>query len=579
MSSKIPDFLTKTFVFSVLLISTIHAGYSQNRNILLCTDEDSPVILTYRKSLESITDSTKLIFTLNKALNSIHGQGYLMAAYQVKPVDSIFSINFNVGTRFNWAALKRGNIPDFLLSKIGYRQRFFLDKPFKQDEIQRLFTKAVKESENNGHPFASIHLDSILVSEDHIFGVLNYNQGPEITFDKIQIKGTDKVKTEWLAAYLDIKEGALFNQKSVDNISDKVSILPFVELKYPVEITFQNSQATVLIALDDVKANNIDGIVGFLPNDREQGKLLVTGQFDLGLTNLFSAGKSLDIKWQSLKPRSQLLNVEYNHTNLFRSNIDILSSFGLLKEDTVFINREGELATVFRKPKYTWKVFYRAKNTSVLSDNLNRNDLADIKINYYGSGFGVKTYSTKRIRKKGIGVDIEAAAGSKSIKNNSKLPETTYENIDLNTVQYLLGGSLTNYINVSKYLVLYQRTKAGKLFNDFLFLNDLYRLGGLTTIRGFNENFFFASDYAFSNLELQLHFQSDSYLFMFYDQAYLYYNVKALKYIDYPAGLGLGLSFKVQKGLINIVYGVGRSKDQSFDLKLSKFHFGYVARF
>ncbi len=553
-------------------------GHAQNGNVLLGTQNDLEVISSYQKRLVSITDSANLILSINNAIKEAQGLGYLMAAYHLKRIDSIFQIYIEVGPRFNWAELKQGNITDYLLSKSGYRQRFFIEKPFKQPETQKLFAKIIKESENNGYPFASIYLDSIHITDDQISGVLNYAQGPEITFDKIQINGTDKVKSEWLASYLNIREGSLFSQGAIDNIAAKVGELSFIEMNQPPEITFQNSQSTVVLTLKSVEANNIDGIVGFLPNE-QQGKLLVTGQFYLGLTNLFSSGKTIDIKWQSLKPRSQLLDLEYNQPNILRSNVDLLANFNLLKEDTIYINREGELGAILRKPKRTWKLYYRAKNTSVLSEKLNRDDLADIKINYYGGKYSFKTYQQYKVKRSGFGFDLEAAVGSKSIKNNGNLPENTYENIDLSTIQYMIGGSWTTYLSLSKFLVLYQRTKGGKLFNDFLFTNDLFRLGGLTSIRGFNENFFFASDYVFSNLELQLHFQSDSYLFVFYDQAYLYNEVANTNFSDYPLGVGLGLSFKVQKGLINIAYGVGRSNDQSFDLKLSKFHFGYVARF
>ena len=206
-------------------------------------------------------------------------------------------------------------------------------------------------------------------------------------------------------------------------------------------------------------------------------------------------------------------------------------------------------------------------------------DLVDIKIKYYGTVYAFQNNPSNSILASRWSFDITSAIGSKKITKNQNLPEETYRNIDLNSVQYILEARGSKHFKIAKYLMFYQSISAGKIFNNNLFRNDLYRLGGLTTIRGFNENYFFASDYVISNLELQFYFQSNSYLFTFYDQAYLSYQINSSFHEDYPLGLGIGIALKLNTGLLNMAYGIGKSSDQELDFKLSKFHFGYVARF
>ena len=76
-----------------------------------------------------------------------------------------------------------------------------------------------------------------------------------------------------------------------------------------------------------------------------------------------------------------------------------------------------------------------------------------------------------------------------------------------------------------------------------------------------------------------MHFQSDSYIFAFYDQAFIKNSILELSNEDQPLGVGVGLALRLNAGQLNMAYAVGKSADQKLDLNLSKFHFGYVARF
>src|SRR5690606_1842929 len=114
---------------------------------------------------------------------------------------------------------------------------------------------------------------------------------------------------------------------------------------------------------------------------------------------------------------------------------------------------------------------------------------------------------------------------------------------------------------------------------EHLFYNDLWRIGGLHSLRGFNEKFFFAASYALSNLELRLLFdrqqEEHSYLFIFYDQAYMVRE----SYSDYPLGIGAGISLVTNSGIFNLAYALRNAKGQPMDLSVSKIHFGYIGRF
>lgn len=527
-------------------------------------------------------DTLELNTQLSRSLNQLYSQGYLLASYSIRP--SSDTIPVFIGPKYKWTYLSSGNVREIILSKIGFREKFYANKPFKINELDNLLKKIIDYGEREGYPFISVKLDSISIKDNEISATLNMDQGVQITYDSIEIDSDFKIKKSWLSAYLNLQPGDLYDQRSVDNIISKLSRLKFLEVAEPPEVTFQNKQATIKLTLKRNDNNRVDGIIGFLPNEEREGSLLVTGQFDLALSNLFNSGKELNIQWQSLKARSQFLDFSYYHRNLFHSALHLSSSFQILKEDTLFINREGEIAFNFNPSQHGFEIFTKFRSSRLLStaqfgEITALPDIIDFNLDYYGLAYSYNMNQPLDFQKKYFSAQIETSVGSKRIRRNNGIPAELYNNIDLRSVQYNLTSSFEFNLPLGRNFTIYQRIGAGKIFNENLFLNDLFRIGGLKTLRGYNENFFFASDYLLSNLELRLYFQNNSYLLAFYDQSYLYYDIEAASFEDYPLGIGVGLNIATKSGIVSIAYGVGKSEEQPLSLSLSKFHFGYVTKF
>lgn len=571
-----------TLIFSALII--FNKANSQPCRVQFSgATEDVTLFNKYFE--QPICDTARLKGHLDKTLMTLQGRGYLLANYALKSIDTS-QVNADVfaGPKYKWASLSAGNTPEIILSKIGFRERFYNDKPFKIQELDKLIRKIVAYGEQEGYPFLSVKLDSIKVYENEISAALNVNQGVLINYDSIKVVSDFSIKNQWLASYLNVKFGDFYNQSSVDNISYKIDQLNFMKMKEPPVITFQNEEATINLNVERNPNNRIDGIVGFLPNEEEQGRILITGEFDLSLNNLFNSGKELNVKWQSLKARSQFLNIDYYHRNLFRSPLHLSSSLEILKEDTLFINRQGEVSFNFTPSKHGVELFTKLRSSRLLSTEQFREapelpEVIDFNLDYYGLLYNYNVNRLSGAGKKYFSMQVEASVGSKRIRRNNGIPAELYDDINLRSIQYNLNGAFEFHIPFSKNFIFFHRSSAGKIINQALFLNDLYRIGGLETLRGFNENFFFASDYLLSNLELRLYFQSSSYLFAFYDQSYLYYDIQSSSFEDYPLGIGLGINIATKSGLVSLAYGLGRSDDQPLSLNLSKFHFGYVTKF
>ena len=111
-----------------------------------------------------------------------------------------------------------------------------------------------------------------------------------------------------------------------------------------------------------------------------------------------------------------------------------------------------------------------------------------------------------------------------------------------------------------------------------IFENELYRFGGLNTLRGFNEEQLFASTKAQLTFEYRFLLDESSNVFLFYDQCF-YENVASSYYNDNPFGFGGGISFGSNIGVFAITYAIGKEFSNPIDLRSSKIHFGYTAYF
>lgn len=534
---------------------------------------------------EYAIDSVSAAKALNELINALQYEGYLLSTVEniVSRKEHVEAF-ITVGKQYRWVNLTPGNVDEHILSSIGYRERRYRNKPFRYKEVAKLLESIITYSENHGFPFASVRLDSVSIKEAIIHAAINYKSGPFITFDTVALSGGTKTKPMFLSSYLRTKPGAPYDERKLAYALSRLRRLPYVKVNAPAYVTFQLKSGTPHFSLSDVKANQVDGIIGLLPNEGEDGKALITGQFDLLLQNMFGTGKKISLQWQRPEENSQTLDIQYAHPNVLRSPINFQGRFSLLKEDTLFLNRNLTLETALLMGEHSSIRLYtefkvaRMISTSGLESRDERAAYADFNLDQYGLGFNWNSLNDYLVPTRGLSFDVQGAVGNKKIKRNSDLDAAFYDSLDMNMVQYNFQGEFNYYYPVSKRIVLRSKVMGGFLRSDQLFVNDLYRLGGLNSIRGFIENSFYASDFVLGTLEAQLFLDSESYLFLFYDQGYIKTKVNDL-IEDYPAGLGTGVTFTTNAGIFTFIYALGRTSAQPFNFNFSKIHFGYITRF
>jgi outer membrane protein assembly factor BamA len=530
-------------------------------------------------------DSLQRAVRIQMIFQELYVNGFLGAKeYDRQLKGDTLSIKIATGVVFNWVELKRGNLDPVLLPRSGFDQKSFENRPFQYQEIANLFDKILSQLENEGFPFAAMKLDSLTRNENGFSGSLNLDIGPYITFDTLKISGNSKTHQIYLARFLQILPGEPFSQRKIEQVGSQIKNLPYLRWAGEPAISFQNEEATLYLPINDRKMNTLDGIIGFLPNEFEDNKLLVTGQFDLGLYNVGGKGRNYKLNWQRLSPYSQNLRVAAVEPMVMGSMIDIEASFYLLKEDTTFLNRDFRLDFGYRFKSDSYiKFFGRRQSGDLLATSNLRGiqelpDFADFRYNNYGVSYQLTKLDDILMPRRGYFGQAEFAIGNKEILQNTGLPAVAYIGLDRKTIQYNINAQIFKHFYFNKYWGLMTKASVGVLVNENLLGNDLFRLGGLRSIRGFNENYFFANNYIYFTAEPRFYFDTCSYFMIFVDAGRLENNVKVLQ-TDFPLSTGLGFSLETNGGVFNLIYALGMSNSQDFSLNLSKIHFGFTGRF
>jgi outer membrane protein assembly factor BamA len=543
----------------------------------------------------TVADSLTALRTVRDLVLALQADAYLLAsADRLSWGRDTVRAQFYVGEQFHWAYLRNGNLGDGLLTRAGYREKFFRHTPWRPTDWAALQERILTEAENQGYPFATVGLDSVRLDGQDIAGRVVLKRGPAIIFDSIQIIGSSRTKKRFLTKYLQIFPGTPYSQQRVDAAAVLLRQLPYVRLRAEPEVRFARGRARVYLLLDERSSNQFDAIVGLLPNTGTTGGLQFTGDVNINLRNLRGGGKQIGLQWRKVDALTQSLDGNYLHPNFFGSPLEVGATFNLYRQTGAFLTIRPRVQVTYPMARAGRLTFFAEQRSSrLLLDSLgyvsvnSQNALPaylDSEANSYGLAYARTNLDDLYFPHRGSFATVQGGAGTKTIRQNANIGEALYGGVALRTTQYTFSARVERYWALGRQSVVLARVRGEGLFNQQFFLNDLFRLGGLNSLRGFSENQFYTNAYGVGTLEFRQFTGPEGYVFVFADQAVLqaYQSDLALgRSVDQPTGLGAGISFRTAAGLFQFVYSVGRSSfaGQQLGLSSSKIHFGLTSRF
>ncbi|ADY53070.1 surface antigen (D15) [Pseudopedobacter saltans DSM 12145] len=513
-------------------------------------------------------DSLKVEKAIVDLLQKLHDQGFFYAEIvQREWQDRQLSVTFFTGDQFKLLYLKNGNIAPLVLSDISFKEKYYLDQYLNLRSLSELKRKLLDWYENHGFPFAEVWLDSFQFKNNALSASIFSSPGDRFFIDSVRIIGSLKISDSFLPTHLGLRIGGDYQENKIRMIDKRLRELPFVKVQKFPEIEFIADRSRLNLFLDKQDANQFDGLIGFLPN-QATGKLQITGDFKLRLQNALKQGEVLSFNYRGLPQQSQELDFGFKYPYLFKSRLGIKTDILFYKQDTNYLNLNTKLAFVFNYSSNKSLGFHVENYTgnAISSFNESNNNINDIHILFYGLDFDLNSLDNLFVPKKGYNLVMSLSAGNRKIK-------------DEQTSQFKIKADLSYYFKLSKVSAIYLHNLSSLLTGKDFYENEVFRLGGLKTLRGFDEQQFFASSFMVQTLEYRIFIEENSFLNVFYDQAIMKQISKKQTELNYPFSFGAGFTFLTKIGSLSLNYALGKQRNIPLDLQKGKIHFGIVSYF
>jgi translocation and assembly module TamA len=179
----------------------------------------------------------------------------------------------------------------------------------------------------------------------------------------------------------------------------------------------------------------------------------------------------------------------------------------------------------------------------------------------------------------GLMLHIDCSTGKKTIIKNSALEDDLYTNIEMTSARVKAIADISFFVPLGLNSAIMLRTYNGMLVAEDVFENEMFRLGGLFNMRGFDEEQFYSTAFGLQSVEYRYLFSELSRFVVFVDYSYIEKRTDEALTIYRPLSAGAGVTLETNSGLFSLFWAVGKMYNQPPDFRGSKIHFGYMVLF
>ncbi|MEN8928734.1 MAG: hypothetical protein ABF240_07705 [Flavobacteriales bacterium] len=538
---------------------------------------DKNVLVSY----DSLHQDSVNLFREVKRINSVlKSKGFISSYESIVELDSnSYQCNFVLGDLYEWEKLRFSAF----LSELLTTEPRLGNLPITEQYIKESMEEILIACENKGYPFAEVFFDSTAIKEGRISSIMKVNTKSIVKIDSIIVKGGLRTSLNYVTKQIGIEKGDVYNQRLINDVDRKISNIPFVETIRSPEVYFTKGKATLVLYLKDNAASRFDGIIGLNP-DETTGRIGFVGDLKINLLNTFKRGENIVLNWEQAKTQTQNYLVRFDYPFLLRTRLGMASRLNYFRQDTSFANLDASFGLSFfldERQQVGLSVQVVESNSLLESENNTQSipSTNSLQTLYYGVNYSYNSLDYLLNPRRGLQIAAKLQSGSKTVQKDGNNESFDYESLQEKTTQVKTDVSISYFIPIWKKATVLTRIQSGNIFGDNLFVNELYQIGGLKTLRGFNQQSIFASNYAIGTAEFRYLFERNSAIFAYFD--YGFYENKSINDFatDTPFGFGVGTNFQTKAGIFSLTYGLGQQKGNPLLIRNGKVHFGFVSLF
>ena len=441
---------------------------------------------------------------------------------------------------------------------------------FSYEKLKKTIDEILSYLNRIGYPFARINLHNSLLDSNSISIQFNINEGLYVKVDSIFCPGLNNKEKSLIKKLIGIDHGDPFNSSKIQEISRNINSVNYIKEIKPCEYEFVDGKVNLYTYNKIKNTNLLNGILGIQPDN--DGQIKLTGNAKIDLFNSINKGEEFHLNWRRMFNASQFLSSSVQIPFLFGSNLSLNGALEMFKKDTSFFNLDSKIGLDYLiNPIEKIGVFGSSSSSINLTENSN---YLSTKTNDFGISLNFSKINSLFNPTSGYRINIEGKVGFKKTTYNTNSIASSET-----TPNYNFKGNISKYFPVGKRKTIKISNQFGSILNENLFENELFRIGGYKTIRGFDEESLWVSSFSISTLEFRYLLEEKSNVFIFGDAAWSEKKITDFYENNWHFGVGSGISFQTQNGLLTLIYSLGKSKEQPFLFRTGKIHIGFTSFF
>lgn len=503
------------------------------------------------------------------------------------------------GRYYEWYDLNTSMADADALTSVGYRYRDFFFKPLNISRLEDLQRKLIQYYSDRGYPFAFVFLDSIRIENEKVLARLRTERGRYYVIDSISVYGSAKISNRFLQRHLQLPQGAPYRQSLIRDVDRRLTEIPFLMPEQPSTLTMLGKGSILNVYLKPRRSNQVNVLLGLMPASGIEEKPQLTGDVLLDLKNIFGGGQSLLFKWQQLQRKSPRVNFGFEYPYVAGSMLGLDFYFDLFRKDSSFLLVNTQVGLSYlSKENLNGKIFLQWQSNSLLQGGIDTGLVrltrklppnADVSAFNLGTRLQWTKLDYSMNPRSGYDVSCNLMAGSKKIQRNSQVTDikgsgfdygSLYDSLKMKSYQFRVGLKAALFLPLGKSGTLKSSIQSGLFQSPDIFRNELFQIGGFKTIRGFDEESIYATQYGILTLEYRYLLGVNAHVLLFLDGAYSRNKYQDVDMGNRWLGAGLGSHLETGAGILSLTYAAGFRDDVRFDIRrASKLHVGYVHYF
>ena len=462
--------------------------------------------------------------------------------------DSYFTAVFNLGKKTEEVVLI---IPKDI--KLGGFIKKTDSIKIRTNKLEEFTNSLLTDFDKKGNSFSEITYTNPRYINNVLYLDFNSTKSKKRLINKVIVKGYEDFPESYIKNYFQIYKNTIFSKQKITDISKLTKDLNFISERKKPEVLFKTDSTHLYLFLEKIEANSFEGMINFASKDNGQG-LLINGKLDLKLSNVFNTGENLELFWNRVAEEKSQFKINARLPYIVRSPFSAFIGFDLYRQDSTFLNTKFDVKSEYQlNTSSKIAISYASEQSNYLLDIIDEN-VESFTNSFIGITYDLKVTSKNSLFNNILKFNISAITG------NRKSPINKVKQLKFNL------NSIIN-IKTSKRSYVYLRNDTGYLNSSNYLTNELFRIGGINSIRSINEQSVFTNKYSFLNIEYRYITSSSSYLYSISDIAY-YNTIK--NSTERLLGLGLGYNFKINSSKISLGYINGINQNNSSNINNSR---------